>query len=276
MANSNSNTAQSSGGSPQKKRSSWRFIERAFAIVGAVASLIAVIAAVRAGIEHTSIFQLRHEEAMVSTLIPGDDYAKIEDLVGTQPDFHEHLHSGRQLYVFNRRWEYVQLVVDNAGTVLSIGVYAKTAAFKATLVTGTVVNGSSAGQQISQPIVGISGECGASWYFYYQGYAFPDAGNAYSEAVGYLPVTDRDHPNASPAVCDSAKTYQSCFSTYWRKNAQLYPPPMSASLLSCLNSYKAGQEMINMLRPAVVIVTAPHQAVVPDMLNDDYFHTLAS
>jgi hypothetical protein len=213
---------------------------------------------------------------MVSSLIPGDDYAKMAALVGAQPDFHESLSSGRQIYVHDRRWEYIQLLLDQNGTVLSLGVYAKTSGFKVTLVTGVVLNGPPISRQVpSNLITGAYGGCGASWYFYYQGYALPEVQDARSEIVGDLPVVDTNKAQDAAPLCGILFSSKPCVTAYNRSNLGTSEPTLSSNLLSCIESVKAGQAYLSNLTPAIVIVTAPDQVILPDMLNFDYFDTLA-
>jgi hypothetical protein len=95
------------------------------AISGAVAAVLAILpsdqSATQGGPHSSTSSPILSEEHMVSRLIAGDDYEKMAALIGALPDFHKSLPSGRQLYVFDRRWEYIQLLV-NDDTVLSVGV----------------------------------------------------------------------------------------------------------------------------------------------------------
>lgn len=258
--------------------SRWRFTEHVFAVIGAAASLIAVVGAIIVGVEHTSIFELHREEGMVSGLIPGDDYAKLSALIGAQPDFHQSLQSGNQIYVFDRRWEYVQLLVNETGTVLSVGIYAKTTEFKTTLVTGVILNGPPLSKQLAadNPI-GANGSCGASWYYYYQGYSLPLAQNARSEIVGDLPVVDTNNKSIGTAsACSVLISSMPCVTAYYKNFlAKSGQPALSSSLVSCMTSSKAGRAYLDELIPAIWIITAPSQPIIPDMLNYDYFATLA-
>jgi hypothetical protein len=272
----NDQSDRGSGEVNKGKPSSWRLIERVFAVIGALAALIAVVGVVIVGVEHLPISKLHHEEGMVSSLIPGDDYLKLLSLIGNEPDFHQSLHSGRQLYVFDRPWEWIQLIVDESGTVLSVGIYAKTDEFKATLVTGTIVNGPPIGQQLGQqPPAGAVGACGASWGFYFQDYQLPDADDSRSVIVGNLPVTDYStSPNGgTPMLCPAFFSSTPCIIAYQNNYAEQMS--LSSKLVSCILSMKNGSSMLEDIPTSIVIVTAPGQPVLPDMLSTVYFHTLA-
>jgi hypothetical protein len=251
------------------------------AISGAVAAVLAILPsdqrAAQDGPYSSTASPILSEERMVSHLIAGDDYEKMAALIGAPPDFYKSLPSGRQLYVFDRRWEYIQLLV-NDDTVLSVGVYAKTIKFKVTLGTGTIVNGPPVGKQLAYRPLGAYGDCGASWYYYFQGYSFPAAGNYRSEIIGELPVTDTDRPLATSALCNLIIQPPSppapCIAAYYR--SQSTTPSLSGSLVSCIDSLSNGRAALANLIPSIVIVTAPDQPILPEMFNEDYFMTLAN
>ena len=199
----------------------------------------------------------------------------MEALIGAPPDFHKILPSRRQLYVFDRRWEYIQLLV-NDDTVLSVGVYAKTTKFKTTLVTGVVVNGPPVGQQLLDDPMGAYGDCGASWYYYFQGYSLSGADNFRSEIIGELPNTDKDKPQATSAPCKflGSPAFIPCIDKYYR--SQSIVPSLSSGLVTCIDSLKDGRATLAKLLPSIVIITAPGQPILPDMFNGIYFATLAN
>jgi hypothetical protein len=167
----------------------------------------------------------------------------------------------------------IQLLVDDTGTVLSVGVYAKSDEFKTTLVTGTIVNGTRVGQQLPGDPIGAYGACGASWYVYFQSYSFPRAGDVRSEIVGDLPATDTSNLTASGPPCSLLSSSAPCISRYERTLP--ISPVLSDKLVACLDSLKNGRATLANLLPSIVIVTAPYQPIVSDMLNDDYFFKLA-
>lgn len=247
------------------------------AISGAVAAVLAILPsdqrATQGGPRLSAASPILSEEHMVSLLIAGDDYEKMESLISAPPDFHERLPSGMGLYVFDRRWEYIQLLVNDEDTVLSVGVYAKTSEFKTQVSMGSIVNGPPVGQLPGS--LGAYGDCAASWYYYFQGYLFPAAGNFRSEIIGELPVTDTNLPTVAPAICNVlfSPTTAPCFSKYAHSAPSV--PSLSSSLVSCIDSINGGRAALANLVPSIVIVTAPGQPILPEMLNQVYFITLA-
>jgi hypothetical protein len=157
-------------------------------------------------------------------------------------------------------------------------VYAKTTEFKTTLVTGTIVNGPPVGQQLPDDPVGAYGSCGASWYYYFQGYSLPAAENFRSVIIGEFPVTDTDKPLATSAPCKflGGPGYPSapCTIAYYRSPSTT--PSLNSSLVACIDSLKDGKATLANLLPSIVIVTAPDQSILPEMFNEDYFATLAN
>jgi hypothetical protein len=246
------------------------------AISGAIAAVLAILpsdqGATQGGPHSPAASPIFSEERMVSHLIAGNYYEKMAALIGAPPDFHKSLPAGRQLYVFDRRWEYIQLLV-NDDTVLSVGVYAKTTKFKVTLETGTIVNGPPVGKQLGYSPLGAYGDCGASWFYYFQGYSFPAAGNYRSEIIGELPVTDTDRRPATSALCnlliDPPFPPAPCIAAYYR--SQPITPSLSSGLVSCIDSLSDGRATLANLIPSIVIVTAPDQPILPAMFNEDYF-----
>ena len=190
------------------------------------------------------------------------------ELIGSQPDFHEGLSSGRQLYVFNRPWEYIQLLVNGEDAVLSVGVYAKTTSFKATLVDGIVLNGPPVGRQMSGDPISAEGTCGASWYDYYETYGTSMAGGQRSIIFGDIAGTDTNDQSLG-ASCGPMLSNKPCIAAYYKSRTLL-----STALVSCLTSFSEWRQLQNSAPPAVVIITAPSQPILSDMLNYDYFFTL--
>jgi hypothetical protein len=249
-------------------------IAAVLAIGGAVAAVLAILPSdqhATQGAPHSSTSSpILSEEHMVSLLIAGDDYEKMVALIGAPPDFQKNLPSGRQLYVFDRPWDYIQLLVSD-GTVLSVGVYAKTTKFKTMLVTGTIVNG----PPVEGDLIGAYGACGAPWYLYFQGYSGADVNRFRSVIVGELPVTDTNEPMATGAPCKFLFSSASCITDYMRSFLTNSTPFLSMKLITCINSLKGGRTTLANLVPSIVIVTAPDQPILPDMLNEQYFYTLA-
>lgn len=251
----------------KKKKSRWPVVERTFAIIGAAAALIVVAGAIVAGIEHLPVFEEHREEGMVSNLVPGDDYSRMVELIGNAPDYHAALRGGIQLYVFNRRWEFIQLLANSSGTIISVGIYAKNTSFTVKLVTGTVLNGAPINDELGSPI-GATGGCGASWGDYYQSYELPAAGDFRSVIVGWLPVTDMNNAAQVP-YCTAFLSQKPCITQYYRSRVQALSP----QLVACLKSTSSWKKIQQAPIP-IVIITAPEQPIIPDMLNYNYFLTL--
>jgi hypothetical protein len=268
---SNGENSKGSGGGdakPEKASPKWQRVEHIFAIIGALASLVAIVGVAIALIGRTSFFRERHEEAMVSNLIAGDNYSRMVQLIGSQPDFQEQLESGRRLYLFSRPWEYIQLLVSPTDSVLSVGIYAKTSSFKATLENGIVINGPPIAAQVGGEPISAMDNCGASWYDYFETYQEPEAGADRSVIFGALPETDSNDPNAG-VPCGPMFSNKPCISAYYKTRTQLSGP-----LVKCLSSFSEWRAMQDDAPPAIVIVTAPGQPVLPDMLNYDYFFSI--
>jgi hypothetical protein len=262
-------------GDPSSRRdiSRWPRVERIFALIGAIASLVAIIGVVVAILERTPIFERQREEAMVSSLVPGEDFARLVQIIGSLPDFHERLHSGMQLCAFDRRWEYIQLLVNNSGMVSSVGIYAKTSSFKAKVIDGFVINGPPIDEQTVYQPLGVAGACAASWYDYFEGYTLPASGDYRSVIFGAMPGTDTSSPASVGTICRIFNSGKHCIQHY-DDPPHLGALSLDAHLLNCMRSINAWQYMQRDISPALVIVTAPNQPITADMLNEDfYFYT---
>ena len=190
------------------------------------------------------------EQHMVSLLVPGDNYVRLQQIIGPQPDLQQAVGSSDTLYQFNRPWEYIDLLVSD-GRTLSVGVYAKSTAFKATLnASGYLVtlNSSTISRQVARAI-GAVGNCGGNiGASFFEGFALPMADEQASFALGWIQSRSLNIPQAAcaaefpPNRCDNLDSLTG----------------LSPVFLDCLNSSKIGQE-IGKLRPSVVIVTAPDQ-----------------
>jgi hypothetical protein len=207
------------------------------------------------------------EQHMVGLLIAGDNYSRLQQIIGAQPDLQQTFKSGTTLYQFNRPWEYIDLLVKG-GHVLSVGVYAKSIRFKPVLDASgflVTVNGSPIAQQArySSSAIGAVGNCGQSdiGSSFFEGFALPMANEQSSLILGWVDLGSMPIPHPActavffakglhPAKCDKLENFE-----------QLTP-----DFLDCLNSSKIGQE-IRELSPAVAIVTAPYQRVLPEMFD---------
>ncbi len=199
------------------------------------------------------------DEHMVSLLIPGDNYARLQQIIGPQPDLQQTFKSGDTLYQFNRQWEYIDLLVSH-GRTLSVAVYAKTTAFKATLDASgysVTVNGSTIAQQADASAIGAVGNCGGNiGASFFEGFALPMANEQASFALGWIQSRWLNIPQAACSAefpvnrCDKLDSFAG----------------LSLGFLDCLNESKIG-EGVGDLRPSVAIVTAPGQSILPEMLD---------
>lgn len=234
------------------------------AIAGAVAAVIAIVPSGQHTTQSTSHSSILDEQNMVSSLIAGDTYAKLQDIIAMPPDKQMTLKSGRTLYQFDRPWEYIDLLVEN-GNVLSVGVYAKTATFRATLDAGgyhVILNGPPIARQ-ALGMGGAVGICGGNiGGYFFEGFSLPQVDQQASVALGWANSGQISVPlPACEAVDDlSQSPLYRCFKL---QNLNGYP---SSRFLNCLNGSKVGQS-INQLSPAAVVVTASAQGIVPDMLG---------
>jgi len=198
---------------------------------------------------------------MVSLLIAGDTYARLQQIIGPLPDMQQTFKSGDTLYQFNRPWEFIDLLVSD-GRVLSVGVYAKTAAFKATLDASgysVTVNGPSVQQQANgNSAAGAVGNCGGNiGASLFEGFTLPMAGQVSSFVLGWVQSRWLDIPQAA---CAAVFPLNKC------DKLDSISDGLSRGFVDCLNSSSTGQR-IDELSPSVVIVTAPYQRVLPEMLD---------
>jgi hypothetical protein len=244
----------------------WERVERIFAIIGGIAALIVVVGVIITGLERIPQVQRRHEESKVGQLVPGQDYTRVLQSLGEVPHYHQRLRSGRTLYVFDRRWEYLQFLVDDSGRVLSIGVYAKTRSFKPRLYAGSasfILNRDSLSGYSSGAIdmVGAAGFCMASNAAYVEGYRLSHVDEFRSIIAGWMEVT-QTHDDAP--VCEMLGDRDSpCSALAGRPPGQT---GLSVGLINCVKRSAIGREVQARLIPSVVIVTAPNQTILPDML----------
>jgi hypothetical protein len=178
-----------SSAKPQNKQSG---IKRTASIAIAAATILGGIAAgisiwqfgnqATQGTSHSiTVSPMLSEQRLLAELVPGDTYAKLQDIIGAIPDNQKTLTSGRTLYQFDRPWEYIDLLVED-GNVLSVGVYAKTTTFKATLDAGgdhVILNGPPIARQASG-LGGAVGICGGNiGAYFFESFSLP---GVYQEA----------------------------------------------------------------------------------------------
>jgi hypothetical protein len=231
-------------------------------VLGGIAAGIAIWQFIQPG--GTSSSPMLREQSMVSRLIAGDQYTRLREIIGVEPDLQKNLKSGRILYQFNRPWEYIDLLVSG-GSVLSVGVYAKETDFKPTLHAGgyaVTVNGPPIVRQTRYASgVGAAGECGgSSGATFFEGFSLPMANQVASFVLGWVNLRSLDIPPAACAAVD--------FSSYPLKGCIKLDQVngLSSKFLSCLNSSRTGQQIAR-LSPSVVVVTAAGQRILPDMID---------
>lgn len=206
------------------------------------------------------------EEHMVSQLIAGDNYARLMQIIGTQPDTQYAPDPGETIYEFNRTWEYIDLLVKG-GAVQSVGVYAKTPSFKATLSAGgcpVTVNGPSLSAQthdLASSAGAAANSGGQIGNGYYEGFYLPMACEQAAFLLGWeLDSRSNDFPSAAfqagsfNSGCTKYHTYSDGMAT------------LSPGLLMCLSKLQNWRQ-INDSSPSVVIVVAPGQDLLPEMFN---------
>lgn len=203
---------------------------------------------------------------MVSLLKPGDDYAKIVQIIEAVPNAHEQLKheqlkSGRIIYQFDRSWEYIDLLVSR-DSVLSIGIYAKNSDFKPILDEGgksITLNGQPISHQTSySSVLGASGECGgSSGGYYYEGYSLPHVYNFGSYLLGWE-IPGSLMPDT---VCLVVSPSSQCSKD---TTASL---TLSMNLFNCITNSKEGRSAQTTLSPSVVILVKPGNSILPDMWN---------
>lgn len=234
------------------------------AIGGTVAAVLAILPsdqqATQGAPQSSASSPILSEEHMVGLLIAGDTYARLQQIIGPLPDMQQTFKSGDTLYQFNRRWEFIDLLVSD-GRVLSVGVYAKTTVFKATLDASgysVTVNGPIFRQQANgASALGAVGNCGGNiGASLFEGFGLPMANQQSSFVLGWVQSRWLNIPQAACAAvfplnkCDKLDSFAG----------------LSPGFLACLNNSHIGQG-IKALSPSVVIVTAPEQSILPEMLD---------
>lgn len=203
-----------------------------------------------------------HEQEMVSKLRAGDDYTRLQQVMGELPDRTRTLESGRTLFQFDRRWEYIIFLVSR-DRVLSVGVYSKSKDFKPVLSAGgeTVVLNESPISRYDDSGVGAVASCGSHIEFFFEGYSLSHAFGFSSFLLGWIPFRTNEMPGAACAAgLYSSFPVSRCLSL--DKGSAL--SGLSGKYLGCLRRTQVGKELEH-LRPSVAIITAPGQPILSDM-----------
>jgi hypothetical protein len=210
---------------------------------------------------------------MLGKLTAGDDYAKLRDIVGTDPDTHFIVDHKYTVYQFNRQWEYIDLLSDN-GTVTSLGVYAKSPLLRAVLHAGgfsVTINGPSVARQTASGGTLLDGTafCGTggdspAWLF--EDFVLSEADKGTSFALGWSEstVAIRGTAAATLKVPDTACAYPDggvlkC----------LNPQPMYTSSQSLINCMKQNGSLtqVNKFSPSAVVINEPYHSPIPQLLT---------
>jgi hypothetical protein len=234
--------------------------------LGAVAALIAIIGWVTGFFGAKPIPKLQLEEKMVHDLIPGESYSRLNEVIKSSPDYEKKLPSGNRLYQYERPWETLQLVVSPVGKVLSVGMYAKSDKFRASIgiqfpkivLDKTLISKAVASSTPDR----INLYCGARREGYIEAYDdLPNALEARALAVGV--VGDLDTPGITPSL-DCRMDSSFAFSGQCAHLALNY---VSKCYARRFLSSPYARLMRNNSVVSVVIATARgYQKIIPDML----------
>lgn len=230
--------------------------------IGVLAALIAVgVFVIGFIVKYVPPFPRLAEERMVSKLVAGDDYTKLRDIIGTDPDRSIQLKNSSQTYkIFSRRWEYLTLLVDRSDTVLSVGVWATNPSFKVTVGYARItVNGPSIAQLQAGPPIGAWGSCGASYGEYFEGYGAYEAIANQSSVAGAWSVEI-----AGANFCSMLFKPDACLSSAYK---HMQPQQvLSQDIYGCITDSSLGRQIRAQLSPSVVIITKSNQPIISNML----------
>jgi hypothetical protein len=219
-----------------------------------------------------SLSPLNHEERMLGQLVAGDDYTKLRDVIGTDADSHFTI-DHYTVFQFDRRWEYIDLLVSN-GTVVSLGVYAKSAALKAVLYAGgypVTLNGPSIARQTAgdgTPVDSIA-NCGTggdwpAWFF--QDFSLSEANRAASFALGWSesPVAIRGTAVATLKVPDVVCAYRNGAPPECFNEQSIFTA--NQNLLECMEK-NGTLAQINKLSPSAIVINEPYHMPMHQLLS---------
>jgi len=251
--------AQSKAKDAARSSRIWTTVERVLAVFGGIAAVCAIGALLWATVRQTPPYQRYREAQMIARLDPGQDFDSATLNVGERAKYRKVLRSGRTAYMFDRQWEYIVLLVDQ-GRVLSVGVFSKSPRLHATVGRQVSVNGPSVGSQkkLVVPIDAV-GYCGAHDGQFLERFSLALASDARNVIVGWTSETNTGSASGAP-LCEAAHR---CGETY-----PLEVPTdsgLSTTMRDCLSRNNLNG-LNNLLRASVVIVTAPHQWTLKDML----------
>lgn len=162
----------------------WKIIER---LLAALAALIAVAGGVvwlATKIREDS--PVEKEQKLVQRLVAGQSFNRAVQIMDEQPHYTVRLASGNTMHQYDREWERIQLLVDPANRVLSVGIFAEEPEFRPSFQLGAikpVLNRDPYSMLSSDPVYAFGGCAGtSSEYFEWQ--TLPNAAGGGSVAVG--------------------------------------------------------------------------------------------
>ncbi|MFF7181128.1 hypothetical protein [Streptomyces sp. NPDC008121] len=209
-------------------------------------------------------YRMAAEERLLTELVPGRGYYRIQQALGTEPDHSVALPSGNRLHQYEREWETVQVVEGASGTALSVGVYTKDPEFRPALVLGgrdLRLNATTVAEAVSPFLPAAAlGYCGAHKGGYLEGYyPMPNAYGTRNVVVGVS--------NAQSAAIDTSRVCAALAAAPCAIPESKYDNVLSAAYAGCLlrsRDFRTAREGITV---TALVHTAPGAAVVPDMLH---------
>jgi hypothetical protein len=208
-------------------------------------------------------YRMAAEGRLLAELVPGQGYYKIQQALGTEPDYSVGLPSGNRLHQYDREWETVQVVESPSGTALSVGVYTKTPDFRPALVLGgrdLRLNSTTVAEALAPFLpVAAHGYCGAHKAGYLEGY-YPMP-NAYQTRNVVIGVS-----NARSAAIDTSRACAALSAAACTPPLPKHDNRLSETYASCLLRSQDFSAARKDMAVSVLVFTAPGAAVVPDML----------
>ena len=195
---------------------------------------------------------------MVESLIPGESFSRIQNIIGVPENYKQIFDSGNYMYQYKRPWEIIQVLVGPNENVLSIGVYAIDFSFQPKLgVPG--VKFSLNKTKINEVLPSFSPDrimayVGAHQGGYFESYDdMPNAFNAQDFVVGiYDGGIVRN--NIKP-VWNVLHSFSGCSDDF-----------LTTDCAELWLSSPQGQDMRKNTNVSFLIMAAPTERIIPDML----------
>ncbi|MFF3592143.1 hypothetical protein ACFYYI_34120 [Streptomyces sp. NPDC002387] len=207
-------------------------------------------------------YRMRAEEVLLGDLKPGQGYYKINQMLGSEPDYSIRLNSGNKLHQYEREWETLQVLEDKAGATLSIGIYAKIPTFRPSTAIGGLniqINATTIGH-VGAPLppAAANAYCGAHKGGYFEAYyPMPNALGARNLVVGISNANSNINVSQACGIEKASK----CEAPDTAPDNRLFE-----SFARCILRSRNAQIIRNELKISALIVTSPGQGVIPDML----------